>query len=63
LVREMEAPMRAEVDRLRSTPVHDAEGDPIQMADTLGFGLETNPDARDATFVGTLVDVTRSEEV
>jgi hypothetical protein len=63
LVREMEAPMRAEVDKLRSARILDAEGHPIQKTGMLGFGREPNPDAEDGTFVGTLVDVTRLDEV
>jgi hypothetical protein len=63
LVREMGAALRANVDRLRSAHILDGEGDRIQKTGMLAFGREPNPDADDGTFVGTLLDVTRPDEV
>ena len=59
LVRKMESPLRAQVDRLRSAPILDAEGNVIEKTGMLAFGHEPNPDADDGTFVGTVIDVTR----
>lgn len=63
LVREMGAALRANVHRLRSARIMDAEGNPIEKTGMLAFGREPNPDADDGTFVGTLIDVTRPDEV
>jgi hypothetical protein len=63
LIRPMDARMRANVDRLRSAPILDAQGNPIQKTGMLAFGHEPNPDANDGTFVGSVIDVTRQDEV
>jgi hypothetical protein len=63
LAREMGAALRANVDRLRSARILDGGGNPIQKTGMLAFGREPNPDADDGTFVGTLIDVTRPDEV
>lgn len=63
LVREMEAPLRANIERLHSARVLDAEGNSIQKTGMLAFGHEPNPDASDGTFVGTVIDVTQPDEV
>lgn len=63
VVREMGDALRANVGRLRSARVLDAEGNRIEKTGMLAFGREPNPDAEDGTFVGTLVDVTRPDEV
>jgi len=44
----------------RSTK-QDADGKPVEKVGILAFGREPNPDANDGTFVGTFLDVTRSE--
>jgi hypothetical protein len=62
LVRPMEASMRANVDRLRSARILDADGNLVQKTGMLAFGHESNPDANDGTFVGSIIDVTRPDE-
>lgn len=62
VVRETGAALRANVDRLRSARMLDADGSPIHKTGMLAFGREANPDADDGTFVGTLIDVTRPDE-
>lgn len=63
LVREMGAALRENVDRLRSARILDRDGNPIEKTGMLAFGREPNPDAEDGTFVGTLIDVTRPDEI
>jgi hypothetical protein len=63
LPREMDVPLRDNIERLRSVRVLDAEGNVVQKTGMLGFGTEPNPDAADGTEVATLVDVTRPDEV
>jgi hypothetical protein len=62
IVREMGAELRANIERMRTTPILDADGNPIQKTAMLAFGREPNPDADDGTFVGTVIDVTRPDE-
>jgi hypothetical protein len=61
IVRPMEAPLREQVDRLRSARVLDADGNIIEKTGMLAFGYEPNPDADDGTFVGVVVDITRPD--
>jgi hypothetical protein len=71
IVREMEDATRTQVVQMRSAKILDAEGNLIldaegnliQKTGMLAFGYEPNPDADDGTFVGTIVDVTRPDEV
>jgi len=63
LVKPIEEATRRNVEQLRSARIFDAEGNPIRRTAMLAFGREPNPDAADGTFVGTLLDVTRPEEV
>jgi hypothetical protein len=63
LVRPIEAPLRANIHRLRSARILDAQGNLIRKTGMLAFGREPNPDADDGTFVAFLVDVTRPDEV
>jgi hypothetical protein len=62
IVREMNAELRANVDRLRRVRIFDAEGNQVRRIGMLGFGTEANPDADDGTEVATLIDVTRPDE-
>jgi hypothetical protein len=62
LVRAMEPPLRDQVERVRSAPIVDAEGNPIEKTGMLAFGHEPNPDADDGTSVGSVIDVTRPDE-
>jgi hypothetical protein len=62
IVCEMGKELRANVDKLRSGRVLDANGNPVEKTGVLAFGLEPNPDADDGTFVGTVTDVTRPHE-
>lgn len=62
-VRPLRPALRTNVDRLRSARSLDGEGNPIKKTGMLAFGQEPNPDADDGTFVGTLIDVTRPDEV
>lgn len=62
LPREIDAPLRENIERLRSVRLLDAEGSPVEKTGMLGFGTEPNPDAEDGTKVATLVDVTRPDE-
>lgn len=62
LVREIDAPLAANIERLRSVRVVDAEGNLVKTG-MLGFGHEPNPDADDGTFVGSVIDVTRPDEL
>lgn len=62
VVRVIEAPLRANLDRLRSARILDADGNLVEKTGMLAFGRESNPDANDGTFVGTLLDVTRPDE-
>jgi hypothetical protein len=63
LVREMGAPLRENIERLRSVRVFDAEGRPVERTGMLGFGTEPNPDAAEETEICTIIDVTRPDEV
>ena len=54
--------LRANIEKLRSARILDAEGNPILKTGMLAFSQEPNPDADDGTFVGTLIDVTRRDE-
>ena len=60
LVRPMAEATRLHVMRLRAARILDADGDPIEKVGMLAFGHEPNPDADDGTFIGTLLDVTRT---
>ena len=62
IVRPMEAATREHVDKLRSARILDADGSIVQKTGMLAFAHEPNPDAADGTFVGTVIDVTRSDE-
>ena len=62
IVREMNADLRANVDRLRRVRILDTEGNQIRRIGMLGFGTEANPDADDGTEVARLIDVTRPDE-
>ena len=62
IVRPMEAETREQADKLRSARILDADGNIVQKAGMLAFGHEPNPDADDGTFVGTVIDVTRSND-
>jgi hypothetical protein len=62
LVREMEAPLREQLETLRDAGILDAEGNPIEQLGMLAFGHVPNPDADDGTSVGTVLDVTRPDE-
>jgi hypothetical protein len=61
VVRTMEEPLRANVERLRSGRILDAAGNPIEKTGIVAFGTEPNPGANDGTEVGTVIDVTRSD--
>jgi hypothetical protein len=50
---------RRYVAQLRSARIVDADGNPIEKAGMLAFGVEPNPDAKDETYIGTFLDVTR----
>jgi hypothetical protein len=63
VVRPIGVALRANVARLRSGPVFDFAGNPIQRPGMLAFHAEPNPDADDGTSVGVFVDVTRPEAV
>jgi hypothetical protein len=62
LVRDIQAPLQAQIDKLRGARILDAEGNVIEETGMLGFGHEPNPDADDGTEVATLLDVTRPDE-
>jgi hypothetical protein len=62
IVREMEEATRSKIAQMRSARILDAEGNLIQKTGMLAFGVESNPDADDGTFVGTVIDVTRPDE-
>ncbi len=48
---------------LRSLRIVDAEGNVAEKTGMLAFGHEPNPDAEDGTYLGTMLDVTRRDEV
>ncbi len=62
LVRSMEDTTRRHIAKLREAHILDAGGNPISNVGRgmLAFGREPNLDAHDGTFVGTLLDVTRT---
>jgi hypothetical protein len=62
LERGIEAPLRENIERIRSMRVRDAEGRALENLAMLGFGTEPNPDADDGTEVVTLIDVTLPTE-
>lgn len=59
LVRAMDEATRLHIVKLRSAPIIDADGNPIEKAGMLDFGTQPNPDTDDGTYVGTFLDVTR----
>jgi hypothetical protein len=59
LIRPMAEGTRRYVAQLRSARIVDADGYPIEKAGMLAFGVEPNPDAKDETYIGTFLDVTR----
>lgn len=62
IVREMAEPLRANINKLRNFRLVDENGKATTKTGLLGFGVETNPDAGDGTYIGTLIDVTRPDE-
>jgi hypothetical protein len=59
IVRPMGESLSHEVLRLRSASIVDADGNPIEKIGMLAFGTEPNPDAKDGTYIGKFLDVTR----
>jgi hypothetical protein len=60
LVRPLEESMRDRITKLRSMQIFDAKGNRrIEKGGMLTFGTEPNPDAKDGTYVGMFLDVTR----
>lgn len=60
LERLMTKPARRQLIKLRSSSILDADGREIEKSGMLAFGRVPNPDADDRTFIGTLLDVTRT---
>ena len=60
LVRPMAEATRLHVMKLRNARILDADGNPIEKVGMLAFGQEPNPDADDGTYLGTLIDMTRT---
>lgn len=59
VVREIDPGLRTTIERLRTTPILDADGDTLEKSGIVAFGTEPNPDADDGTHIGTVIDVTR----
>jgi hypothetical protein len=59
LVRPMEESTRRHITKLRTAPILNRDGTPIEKVGMLAFGREPNLDADDGTYVGTLLDITR----
>jgi hypothetical protein len=61
IVRPMDEATRRLIVKLRSARILDAAGKPIEKVGMLAFGKEPNPDAKDGTYVGKFLDVTRKK--
>lgn len=59
LVRPLEESMRDRITKLRSMQIIDNKGNRVEKGGMLTFGTEPNPDAKDGTFVGMFLEVTR----
>jgi hypothetical protein len=61
LVRPMGEPLRRNIAKLRGARIFDADGKLLEKVGMLAFGTEPNPDAKDETRVGVLLDVTQQK--
>ena len=62
LVRPMEDSLRDRIEKLRSARILDTDGKSIEKTGMLTFGTESNPDAKDGTSIGVLLEVTRRRD-